>query len=189
MYAVNMLACDTCEIDTNDSNLNSFAVVGCKNTTLTLSDNITSSAFIGCTGLAIAQTTPAESAVVLGYKASHGLTELREYTAYVPSLEIKEGILITSENVVSGSGPIPNFVTRIIADTAGTTQTLSAVPYDGETHIIISDFVGALSFTTVDGNGKTISGSTTINVPGDENSVIIQYSKARDKWYIIGKSY
>lgn len=189
MYAVNMLASDTCEIDTNDSNLNSFAIVGCKNTTLTLSDNITSSAFIGCTGLSIAQTVPAESAVVLGYKASHGLTELREYTTYVPSLEIKEGVLITSENIVSGSGPIPNFVIRIIVDTAGTTQTLSSVPFDGETHIIVSDFPNALSLTTVDGNGKTIQGAATIDVPGDENAVIIQYSKARDKWYIIGKSY
>lgn len=189
MYAVNMLASDTCEIDTNDSNLNSFALVGCKNTTLTLSDNITSSAFIGCTGLAIAQTTPVESAVVLGYKASHGLTELREYTTYVPSLEIKEGILITSENITAGSGGVPNFVHRIIVTASGQTQTLSSAPYDGETHKIISAFAGALFFTTVDGNGKNISGNATINVPGDYGCVTLEFSAAMDEWYIVAKTY
>jgi hypothetical protein len=189
MYAVNMLACDNCEIDTNDNNLNSFALVGCKNTTLTLSDNITSSAFIGCTGLAIAQTVPAESAVVLGYKASHGLTKLREYTTYVPSLEIKEGILITSENIISGSGTIPNFVHRIIVIVASTTQNLPSAPFDGETHKIISRFAGTLNFTTVNGNGKNINGNPTIQVPGDYGCVTLEFSAAMDEWYIVAKTY
>jgi hypothetical protein len=192
MYAVNMLACDSCTVDTQDSNLDATAFVGCKTVSLTQSGSsagLDGSAFVGCSNLTITLTNAQSNVVLLGLNAGHGVTDLRSNTVYAPTVEVKETIIYTGENIVSASGPIPNLVHRIIADTAGTTQTLSAVPFDGETHVIVSDFPSALSFTTVDGNGKTIQGASTINVPGDENAVTIEYSLARDKWYITGKSY
>lgn len=189
MFAYGMFACDTCEVDTNDYNAKSTALIACKNVTISQAGEYENTALIACNGIILSSSIDAIGAVVLGYNVGHGLVDLRPYTTYVPSIEIKEGILITSQNTVSGSGPIPNFVHRIVVIVASTTQTLSSVPYDGETHKIISKFAGALNFTTVDGNGKNINGNATIQVPGDYGCVTLEFSASEDEWYITAKTY
>lgn len=202
LYAVNMLACDSCTVDTQDSNLNATAFVGCKTVSLTQSGSsagLDGSAFIGCSNLTITLTNAQSNVVVLGLKASYGLTDLRSNTVYAPTVEIFENTLYRGVNMVSGSGVIPNLVRRITQQSPNETLTLQTA-LDGEYHMIISDFDGSSGEkTTVQYNGtQTIDGYTSIDVPGKtvggfSGVLVIQFEQQADsgtgKWFVVSKNF
>lgn len=127
--------------------------------------------------------------------ARNSAVTIRPNTFHTSSIEAKGNLYLTNDNIVNASGLIPNEVCETRVTVAGTTQTLPSNPYHGEEHIIVSDFTGALTFTTVQRGGTILInapgavGVTSLTVPGDYGCLVLRYNATLNYWIVKSKNY